>query len=342
MNCKQLINMQQNEIYNSDEESVKALEEYFMKLKRTDLVYYLEDFAKHTDMPIKEFFNSNVQQTDINSRTILLEHYELAYENLISYNKLKKKPIHNEKLIEIKKHIKISFITNSIYWKNVFVVKSNIFINLSYIDNVKRKISTNNYTRITQIVLSNDKIYDKELLINLTNSLCYILLNSDLMMENWNKTFYARKYELIDMELIKFNQDYKIINIPDTFEFTLNKIVMCKNNNLTKLLCILFKSLNYLTNVNIAEFENSNNKYSFGVINSISSISLEPTFSPYWCTIVILFEYIDGFYYELNSFNIDDMNLNLEQSQMNYFNVSNPFVNQIENFTNEIYECEYL
>ena len=193
-------------------------------------------------------------------------------------------------------------------------------------------------------MIFNNKIYDRDLLINLSNSFCYILLNSDsnMIIDYWSRKFYIYGYELVDINLIKFNGSYKIMNIPDTHKFTLNKILMCMDIDLIKLIYIIGKNINFVNCSNyLIDFNDLNKKYSFGVINSISS---EPSFSPYWCTFIILFECVKGIYVELNSINIDNININTngqgyEQyyNQINYLDISNPFVNQIEHFTHQIY-----
>lgn len=130
-----------NSIYNSKESSIKILEGYFKKLKINELVYYLKDYEKSNSM--EDFFDSNIHDNNKDLKNnfddMLNEHYELAYDYVINYNELKNNLNYNNKLEEIKKKIKISIITDSIYWKNIFVISTNIFVNYTYIVEIKKK-----------------------------------------------------------------------------------------------------------------------------------------------------------------------------------------------------------
>jgi len=238
---------------NTKEESIEILKSYFKKFNTDELKYYLDNKKKN----INDFFKSNVYEPEeIEIPNLIDEHFKIVMEKVFYLTtplNLQRGPI------------KLSFITSKIYCTDVFNIENNIFINYSYIINIFEKIEFNIYREVSQVYISNNKIYDMGFLKQLSESIYNIL--QYLNFDDW-EDFISKKYNCvyIDLDNIKFKHDYIIFKNPNTFAITGNKIPLYWINRDNKI---------------------------YGVFNSIFS---NLSFSPYYETKVIELEYFNGFY----------------------------------------------
>ena len=179
----------------------------------------------------------------------------------------------DSELNHIKGPIKISFISNSIHWNNLFVIENNIFVKYKYLIEIFEYIEYNKYTTMNDVYIDKNEIFDMSLLKNICCSIYSILQN--LNHDAWNK-FITDKYKctMVSIEDIKFNLDYKIIQEPNV-DFMQGKVPIY--------------------------WLGPNNIYTS--FNSICS--KDNSFSPYYEQQIIKLEHKDGIYIEKNQMNID-------------------------------------
>ena len=266
--------------FNTKLETFEILKKYFQQLNVQELKYYLNNF---TTKPINEFLLANIYDPeDIELKNILLEHLLLVHSEIFDLI---------TPLNKINSHINISFITDLIFWDDVFVIDDTIFINYAYIIRVFELIEYNLYKSADQVYILDNKIYDLELKNKLTISIYNILafLNYDtwidIILEKYNCKFITKSD-------IKFDKKYTIVLNPNT-NFIFDKIPI------------------YFIQEKI-----------YGVFDSIIS---EPSYSPYYDTIIIELEYS-----EINQ-NFKVINSSMENK---YDLVSNPFID----WSNKIYK----
>jgi hypothetical protein len=91
-------------------------------------------------MLIKEFMNLNVYKPeDIELLNLFFSHLLVVIKKICNLT---------SELNYIRGLIKISFISNSIHWKNLFVIENNIFIKYQYLVRIFEHIEYNEYKTI--------------------------------------------------------------------------------------------------------------------------------------------------------------------------------------------------
>ena len=244
-------------IFNSKIEGINILEGYFRKFDSCELSYYLEKSPK---ILMDDFMNSNVYEPeDIELKNLFLSHLSIAIKKIFNSS---------SELKQINSPIKISFISNSIYWTNLFVIYNTIFVKYQYLIEIFECIEYNEYKSMGEVYIEEEKILDTSLLKNISNSIYSILqnLNPDIWNEYISINFCCT---MVPIEDIKFNSNYKIIQEPN-IDLSYGKILVY-----------------WLGPDNI-----------YASFNSICSKYL--TFCPYCEEQIIKLDYVDGLYIEKN------------------------------------------
>lgn len=244
-----------NHIFNSKIEGINILEEYFRKFNSYELSYYLEKSPKTS---INDFMNSNVYEPeDIELKNLFISHLSIVIKKIFNSS---------SELNQINSPIKISFISNSIYWKDLFVISNTIFVKYQYLIEIFECIEYNKYKSMEKIYIEEEKIFDTSLLKNISNSIYSILQN--LNSDAWNEYILINyNCSMVPIEDIKFTSNYKIIQEPNV-DLSYGKIPVY-----------------WLGVDNIyASFNSITSKYN--------------TFCPYWKKQIIKLDYVDGVYIE--------------------------------------------
>lgn len=276
------------QLLNTKIEGINILEEYFRKINPNELGYYIEKSPK---IAIQEFLNSNVYiSEDIELINLFLNHLKIVIKKIFNSK---------TELNYIRGLIKISFISNSIHWNNLFVIGNNIFVKYKYLIKIFEYIEYKKYITVNDIYIENGEIFDMSLLKNISCSIYSILQN--LNPDAWND-YILDKYNCIMVETkdIKFSSNYKIIQDP---------------------------------NVNISQGKipvywlDSDNIYA--CFNSICSNDV--SFSPYWNQQIIKLEYIDGVYIEIK--HIDIKEYEYKNKNKNMMSINKMFPTPFENIS---------
>ncbi len=330
--------------FNSKETSIDILKKYFQKFNLDEIQYYLnikpnaKPNAKLNIKPnikpnirsnirsniepnvrsniepnvrsnirsniesIPKFIESNVYDPeDIELKNLLSEHFLIVIEKIFYLTTLSNL---------VRTPIKISFVTNSIYWTELFVISDTIFIHYDYLIKIFENIEYKQYNSANDVYIKNNKIYDFELLKKISTSVYCILqyLNPDY----WHR-FVCDKYRcgFINVSEIKFINkfQYKFLHNPNT-SFIHGKIPI------------------YYTHSNKI----------YGVFDSICS---DLSFGPYWKKNQIELIYKNGFYQEINNksneqFNSEsDEQFNSESDEQIDLE-PNPFISKANQITNNI------
>jgi len=277
------------QLFNTKIEGINILEKYFRKFSSKELGYYLEKSSK---ISISEFFNLNVYSPeDVELLNLFLSHLSIVIKKIFNSN---------SELNYIRGPIKISFVSNSIHWKNLFVISNNIFDKYQYLVSIFDCIEYNKYKLMDDVYIEGEKIFDMSLLKDISYSIYSILQNFN--PDAWNE-FISDKYgcDMIPIEDIKFKSNYKIIQEPNV-DFTQGKV-----------------PIYWLGPDNI-----------YASFNSICS--KDNSFSPYWKQIIIKLEYKDGYYIEINQIDINQCKNKLFINKL----ISTPFENKSIQITNAI------
>ena len=282
-------------IFNTKLEGIEILSEYFQKFEVNELKYYLEN-NENLSMPI--FFQTNVYEPeDIELKNLFFSHLKIVMKKIfyiiteLNYNR---------------DSIKISFISNSIYWNNLFVINNNIFISSQYLISIFEYIEYNKYTSMENVYFdeNENEIYDMELLKNISKCIYSILQN---LNKNTCKDFIISKFNC------------KIVHLSNiTFK---NKYIFLQEPNVT---CIQDKIIIY--------WLDSNNIY--GTFNSI--YSKDNSFSPYWEQKIIKLSYCNEnmIYTEIDLSTIEIYKMK-EKTFINNI-IANPFDYKSNQLTNII------
>lgn len=277
--------------FNTKIEGINILKEYFSKFNSYELGYYLE---KSSNVSINEFMNLNVYEPeDIELKNLFLSHLFVVIKKIFNLT---------SELNYVKGPLKISFISNSIHWNNLFVIDNNIFIKYQYLIEIFERQEYNEYKSMDDVYIEDEKIYDMVLLKNISYSIYSILQNFN--PDVWSE-YISNKYGCIMVPIkdIKFASSYKIIQEP--------------NVNLSQ------------GNVPIYWLGTDNIYASF---NSICSE--DNSFSPYWEQKIIKLKYVNGVYIETEQINI----IEYENKKTSFINnlISTPFENKSMQITNTI------
>lgn len=190
-------------IYNTKQEGINVLSNYFRKINITELNYYLE-YSQYQSIPI--FFDLNIYEPeDIDLKNLLQTHLEIVLEKILK--------LRNE-LNNVMSPIKISFKSDLIYWDNLFVIDNNIFISVEYLKKVFNLIEHNEYQNMSELYMKNNTIYDLELIKNLSN--CVYSILSNLNVEDWEE-FVMDKYNcsFIPKSNIELKNPYIFLQNPN-------------------------------------------------------------------------------------------------------------------------------
>lgn len=281
------------QLFNTKMEGINILKEYFRKLSSYELGYYLEKSSK---MSIQEFMNLNVySHEDIELLNLFFLHLTIVIKKIFDSDL-------SSELKCIKKPIKISFVSNSIHWKNLFVISNNIFVKYQYLIDIFECMEYNEYKSMSDVYIEGEKIFDMGLLKEISYSIYSILQNVN--SEAWNK-YISNKYgcTMVPIDNIKFKSKYKIIQEPNV-DFMQGKIPVY--------------------------WLDSDNIYaSFNLI-----CSKDNTFSPYWEQQIIKLEYMDGYYIEKNQIDINEYGNKTMLFENNL--LPSPFENKSIQITNTI------
>lgn len=276
-------------ILNNKNETIQILKKYFQKFNLNELVFYLENINNEN---IPTFLKKNtIDPDEIELHNLIQEHFMIVFKKIFYLT---------TSLNLIRNPIKISFVNSSIYCSNLFTIDNTIFINYSFLELVFEKIEYNLYEEVKQVYIENNKIYDIELLKNISTCIYSVLqyLNKDSWYE-----FIQEKFNcvFVDISEINFIKKYNIFKNPNQ-NFIWNKIPIYWIPTRNKPIAL---------------------------INSI--LSSELSFSPYWETILIELDYSNGIYTELNSNISNDLNSNIP----NDLNLSSePFIQKAHQITN--------
>ena len=284
-------------IFNTKSEGVNILEEYFSKFNSNDLGYYLE---KPANLLILEFIDLNVFcPEDIELSNLFLNHIKIVMKKIFNLS---------SELNNNRGPIKISFISNSILWSNLFVIGNTIFVKYPYLIEIFECIEYNEYTTMDNVYIEGEEIFDMCLLKNISYCIYSILQN--LNPNAWNEfIFDTYGCLMVPIENIKFKFNYKIIQEP---------------------------------NVNLSQgkvpvyYVNSDNIYAS--FNSIYSTTNDNLFSPYWKEQIIKLEYKDGLYIEIEQIEqIEQIDINKYKTKLFINNlIPTPFENNSIKITNMI------
>lgn len=284
--------------FNTKSESIEILSEYFRKFGVQELKYYLDNV---NNLTIPFFFNSNVYEPfDVEVKYLFLSHLKIVLKKIF---KTKTEFDSNDKII------KISFVSNSIHWNDLFVISNNIFVSVQYLIKIFELIEYNEYNDTNDVYFDDDSdddydiddvfnmnnIYDIGLLKNISNSIYSILQNSNKAI--WNE-FIIKKFNcfIIPIENIIFKNKYKFLREPN---------------------------IDYLQDKIIVYWLDSEHIY--GTFNSICSSDI--SFSPYWEKKIISLSYNEqnNTYCEIDSLDFDICNI-----------ITNPFEYETNLITNTI------
>ena len=200
--------------------------------------------------------------------------------------------------------IKISFVSNSIHWDNLFVIYNNIFVSVQYLIKIFELIEYNEYKNTNDIYIKENKIYDIQLLKNISISIYSILQN--LNKEAWNE-FIVKKFNclIIPISDIIFKNKYNLLR-ESNIEFIQNKIV-------------------------IYWFDSG---HIYGTFNLICSS--DNSFSPYWEQKIISLSYNkeNNTYTEFDSLDIEKYKIKNKSFIKNI--ITNPFNYESIQITNSI------
>lgn len=248
------------------DESLIILEDYLKNFSIRDLTYYLNNYKNNT---IIDFLKENIYEPeDIQLTCLLKEHLNIVISKIFYLT---------TPLNLIRSPIKISFITDLIFWNDIFVINDTIFINYSYLIRVFDNIELNLYKDANQVYINKQgQIFDIELLKKLCISVYNVLqcLNYDSWID-----FILTKYNnccFVPISNIIFDKDYDIVINPNT-------------NFISDQICVYWIG----------------NKI-YGVFDNITSIL---SYSPYYETIIIELEYSNGQYKTVNSSTVNPYNL---------------------------------
>ncbi len=203
----------------SKEDSLYNLVEYFKSIDIDDLYYYIN--TQSTD--IIDFFESNIyNEDDIELLNMVIDHLKIAFKKFLDLKS-------NIFKIDINKSLKISFISDLIYFEDIFAINDVIYINYMYIKRVFYDLEYDKYNKMDDVYIYNNNKYDKGLIKLLFQNLIFLSQN-----KNYNLwiDYILEKYKQI--EIININKfllnNNKIIKNPST-SITNNKIFTFKINN---------------------------------------------------------------------------------------------------------------
>jgi hypothetical protein len=277
--------------FNTKSEGIDILSYYFIKIKK--LNYYLENNEK-ISFPV--FFQTNVYEPeDIEFKNLFLKHLKLVIEKVFYIS---------SELNFNRESIRISFVSSSIYWDNLFVIKNNIFVSTKFLTNVFELIEYDLYKDVENIYINNNEIYDIELLKSISKCIYYILQN--LNQNAWIE-FITSKFNcnIVPISNIIFKNNYNILQEPN---------IECMYDNI------------------IVYWLDSNNIY--GTFNSV--YSTDNTFSPYWEQKIIKLDYLsdNNTYKEIEFINVEQYNEKIKNFLTNI--ITNPFNYKSTQITNSI------
>ena len=198
-------------IFNSKIDTIKILKKYFQKFDPNELIYYLHNYNNDN---IPTFLEKNtIDPIEIELNKLMEDHFIIVFKKIFYLT---------TPLNLIRGPIKLSFIKSSIYCSNLFAIDNTIFINYSFLENIFEKIEFNLYKEVKEVYVENNKIYDIELLKNMSICVYSVLqfLNQDIWYE-----FIQDKYRcvFVDITEIKFIKQYTIFKNPNQ-NFIWNKI----------------------------------------------------------------------------------------------------------------------
>ncbi len=280
-------------IFNTKSEGIEILSEYFRKFKTRDLNYYLENNNK---LSIPVFFQSNVYEPeDIELKNLFLKHLKIVLSKVFYIS---------SELNFNRGLIRISFVSNSIYWDNLFVIKNNIFVSNQFLIEVFELIEYNEYNNVEDVYIWENEIYDFGLLKSISKCIYSILQN--LNKYEWEE-FVTNKFgcQIVPLSNIVFKNEYNILQEPNVESMYGNIIVY------------------WLDSDNI-----------YGTFNSICS--LDNSFSPYWEQKIIKLSYSSNTntFIEIESVDIDSYKKKTKSFISNI--IPNPFSYKSNQITDSI------
>ena len=202
----------------SKKDSLSKLIEYFKNMDTEDIYYYINSSSKD----IISFLESNIyEKDDIELINFVIKHLKIALNKYLILNK-------NLFTIDVN-NINISFISDLIYFEDIFVIHDVIYINYLYIKRVFFNLEENKYSSMNEVYIHNNNIYDNELIKLLFKNLIFLSQNKnkDLWISHIIKN---NNLSCIMSDITNFIIDYDIIKNPST-SFTNDKIFIFNINN---------------------------------------------------------------------------------------------------------------
>jgi hypothetical protein len=275
------------------DKSIEILSNYLRKIKINEIPYYIDkpkNLLKNLSIP--KFLEENTYEPeDIELFNFFLEHLNIGLKKLFMNHKLFDKNI-------LKLKINLSFVTNRIYWDELFVIENTLFISNQYLIKILEKIEYKEYNKVSELYFDGEEIFDLELLEKILNCLISIV---QFINYDYYEKYILDKYNcfFIEKTIIKFKNNYKILSQPN-MSFIFDKITVypCEEDNIF-----------------------------YGVFDSICSSDM--LFCPYWNTQIIKLKFTNGFYEEIT---LSDNNIELDENKL----IPNPFENIINQFVKKI------
>jgi hypothetical protein len=210
----------------SKSESLNRLIEYFKSIDHADIYYYINTTSKD----IISFLESNIYDLeDIELNNFFINHLKIALQNYLKLD-------NNIFKIDYNSNIKVSFISDLIYYEDTFVIKDVLYINYLYIKRVFLDLENNKYSSMDDVYIDDNNIYDNGLIKLLFKNLIYLSQNNnkDLWISHIIKdnnlfcfTSNINKF-IINNNIIK-NPSTSFIN-DEIFIFNINNKNYCSLN----------------------------------------------------------------------------------------------------------------
>jgi len=153
----------------SKKEGINVIKKFYQKMKVDDINYYLNtNLIKVSDY----IENAIIEPKDFELSNLLNSYFKICKEKLFNLN---------NKLINFKK-INICITKEKVYWDDIFTLGNIIFINYPILIEIFYK-SEINYNSLSEVFVTDQGIYDIDLIKKLFKSMLFIGINNNL--ESW-------------------------------------------------------------------------------------------------------------------------------------------------------------
>lgn len=258
-------------------ESVDVLCKYFEEFCINNLKYYLEgfDIEKYS---VRDYLELNTYEPeDVELKTLALSHLKIVHEKIF-WKKTQMNWIYNP--------IKFAFVSNSVYWNDMFIIEDIIFVHHNYLRQIFIEHETNLSQELDDIYWDNYIPHSLNLLKKISE--CIYSIIQRLNFSCWIDLIFAR-FDCSFMELNKI-----------TFESIDKENILCEPNTyfIQSKIPMYYKNDKIYTILNVIDC---------GCEYKCKKVCVKTkSFSPYWKKIVIELKYSQGKYIEINKFNEDE------------------------------------